>query len=30
MAEQHSPIIEFPRGRYSSRRMGDPPKREAG
>jgi hypothetical protein len=29
MAEQHSPIIEFPRGRYSSRRMGDPPKREA-
>src|SRR5262245_21477398 len=30
MAEQRSPIIEFPRGRYSGRRMRDPPKGEAG
>ena len=29
MAEQHSPIIEFPCGRYSGRRMRDPPKGEA-
>jgi hypothetical protein len=26
MTEQHSPIIEFPRDRYSSRRMRDPSK----
>jgi hypothetical protein len=29
MAEQHSPIIEFPRVRYSSGRMRDSPKGEA-
>ena len=29
MAEQHSPIIEFPRRRYSGRRMRHPPKGEA-
>jgi hypothetical protein len=29
MAEQHSPIIEFPRGKYIGRPMGDPPKDEA-
>ena len=29
MAEQHSPIIELPRRRYSGRRMRDPPKGEA-
>ena len=29
MAEQHSPIIEFPRGKYVGRRVGDPPKDEA-
>jgi len=28
MAEQHSPIIEFPRRRYSGRRMRHPPKGE--
>ena len=29
MAEQHSAIIEFPRRRYSGRRMRHPPKGEA-
>ena len=29
MAEQHSPIIKFPRGKYIVRPMGDPPKDEA-
>ena len=29
MTEQHSPIIEFPRGKYIGRPMGDPPKDEA-
>jgi hypothetical protein len=28
-AEQRSPIIEFPRGKYIGRPMGDPPKDEA-
>jgi hypothetical protein len=29
MAEQHSPIIEFPRGKHIGRPMGDLPKDEA-
>jgi hypothetical protein len=29
MAEQHSPIIEFPRRKYIGRRVGDPPRDEA-
>jgi hypothetical protein len=29
MAEQHSAIIEFPRGKYIGRPLGDPPKDEA-
>jgi hypothetical protein len=28
MAEQHSPIIEFPRMKYIGRRVGDPPRDE--
>jgi hypothetical protein len=29
MAKQHSPIIEFPRGKYIDRPMGGPPEDEA-